>query len=97
MSLNPVYFDDSTGRYKRVTNASTGFTDYFFTVGGGGQTSFVISGGTVTALGKIDVWRNGIQELEGVSDDWQRNTGTNAVVFNSTVPQNAKIRVRLYT
>jgi hypothetical protein len=64
-----------------------------FTVGVGGQTTFVCSPIIDILSGsRLDVYRNGLLLEE--SDDYTKNVGTESVVFSYTVPENATVRVR---
>jgi len=91
MAFNFLRVNSTNGVPKRLANF---YSDQSFTVGGGGQTTFVITGRTINSTDPIQVWQNGLEDVE--TTDWTRNTGTNSVVYNSTVPQNAVIKVRTW-
>jgi hypothetical protein len=97
MSLKPIYWDDVAQRVKRGETAEGfSYADYFAV--SSGQTEFEVEDeGAVTGLVRIDVWQNGLLEVEGDgADEWGRDVDNNSIVFNSAVPNNAEIRIRIY-
>lgn len=98
MALNIAIIDTASGKVKNSGFAFTsgGFADQDFDVGVGGQTTFTATA-TITSTKQIDVWSNGVLMREGASNDYTRNTGTNQIVFNFTVPQNSWVRIRIYS
>lgn len=78
----------------RIFKFST--VDEYFTVTGSPQSSFVIGSATITSGAKIDVYVNGILQQEGASADFERNTGTNSIVFNEAIPVDALVLVRIW-
>lgn len=101
MALHLIAWDTAKGRNKRIPTeyAAGGYVDYDFVVSSDlGQIDFVVVGGTVTVDGKISCFVNGVQYREGVStEQWQRNTGANKIVFNASVRKHGVVRVRLYS
>lgn len=101
MALHLIAWDTVKNRQKRIPTeyAEGGYSDFDFVVSSDlGQTDFTVVGGTVTSDGKIDCFVNGVQYREGVStEQWQRNTGANKIVFNASVRKNGVVRVRLYS
>ncbi len=94
--------DEVTGKIKKteVTLADLGGsgeveTNDDFDVGVGGQSTFVMATGTVTADSIVDVYVNGRLMREGLTYDFSRNAANNQVVFNYTVPESAWVRVRI--
>jgi len=86
--------DTTTNKTKAY---ATLFTDYKFTVGGGGQSVFS-PGVTVPASPvKIDSWVGGVLKEEGATLDFQRNTGANTIDYNETLPQDTRVIVRIYS
>ena len=86
--------DTATGRMKAYSSL---YTDYKFSVGGGGRGAFSPGVTVPAAPVKIDSWVNGILKEEGASLDFQRNTGANTIDYNETIPQNARVIVRIYS
>lgn len=84
---------DDQGRQKRLPSL---YTDFFFDVSSP-QTDFTIVGKTINASDPIQFWQNGIEHDEGVgADDFQRNVGLNKIVSNTAIPQNARVKVRVW-
>lgn len=97
MSLNYLLVDTTTGKRQKGSVAGAGFTaitDQDYDVGGGGQSAFVTTA-PFTSLSTIDVWRGGQLMREG--QDWTRTPGTSTITFAYTVPQNAWVRIRIYS
>jgi hypothetical protein len=90
--------DDTTGKRKLggVVGTIAAPVDEDFDIGGGGAVQVILSN-TISAPQKIDVLRNGQMLREGPTADWQRDVILNKITFNYTIPQNAWIRVRLYS
>lgn len=92
MALKPLSIDVATGKRKAGGVAPT---FYDFDVGVGGQTQFTI--GTVASSTYIEALVNGAERREGVTADWVRVNGApGRVDFNSAVPQNAWVRIKVY-
>lgn len=93
-----LIIDDVTGKKKRggAIGAGSVPVDEDFDIGGGGAVEVVLAN-TISAPQKIDVMRNGQMLREGPTADWQRDVILNKITFNYTIPQNAWIRVRLYS
>lgn len=89
--------DDKTSAHLNgIDNKLNFFDDDDYDVGVGGQTNFV-STNDITASNKVDVFVNGRLQREGASHDYQRTPATNTISFNSTVPENAWVRIRVYS
>jgi hypothetical protein len=80
----------------RVIKAASAADYNHYDVGAGGQTQFVMTSGTIEATNKLEVFENGIVKREGSSYDFERNTGSNAIDFTYTVPENAWVLVKVY-
>ena len=80
----------------RVIKAASAGDYNHYDVGVGGQTQFVMISGTIGTQNKIEVFENGIVKREGASYDYERNTGSNAIDFTYTVPENAWVLVKVY-
>lgn len=72
------------------------FNDDDYDVGVGGATDFV-STSDITLTNQIDVYINGRLQREGASNDYTRDETLDKIVFNFTVPENAWVRLRVYT
>jgi hypothetical protein len=86
--------DSVTGKRKARTSGS--FTDYDFDVGIGGQTVFSV-GEDVTAGTKLDMFWNGRLLREGGSYDYTRDNTADTLTSLVTIPQNAWVRIRVYS
>lgn len=82
--------DGTTGKKKRVPAlyADTSATS-------SGQVDFSVSG--LTASNLVDVWVNGLRQVEGGGEDYTRNVGANKITFNATVPANAVVKIRVWS
>lgn len=92
MALKYLQVDDTTGKRKRL-NAL--FVDTHFTVASGAGTNFTVTG--LTASNLVDVFVNGVLLLEGASASYQRNVGANQIQFLTNQPDNAQVRVRIWS
>jgi len=72
------------------------FNDDDYDVGVGGATDFV-SSNDITLTNQLDVYINGRLQREGVSNDYTRDAALDKIVFNFTVPENAWVRLRVYS
>jgi hypothetical protein len=99
MAFRIALLDAVTNKFKSsnvdISTLALSYVDESFTVGGGGQSNFVVAQ-VFSAPSKIDVFRNGIKEAEGPSNSWQRNVGLNRIEFTYTVPEFALVIVRVY-
>ena len=89
--------DEITGKKKRgplLSSISGGYVDEDFDIIA--PTSFVPLNVDIEIGTKIDVFLNGILLREGSSNSWERNADDNEIVFNTTVPENAWVRVRIF-
>lgn len=72
------------------------FNDDDFDVSAGGQTEFT-STSDITTTNDVDVYVNGRLQREGVSNDYTRDAALDKITFNYTVPENAWVRLRVYS
>lgn len=84
---NPLALD-----FTQVVN----YSDVDFVVGAGGQTEFDVSAYGIGTTSRIDFFRNGQLLIEGASNDYQRDAGTDKVITNYTIPQGSRVKVRVY-
>jgi hypothetical protein len=93
-----VQFDTSTGKLKATSVSAGGLVpkDQNFDVGAGGQANFVVTR-VFDANSTIDVSVNGKLLREGSSYDYVRNVGLNRIEATFTVPQNAWVKIRVWT
>jgi|GEM_PF-4283746 len=83
--------DDTNGRLKRVPVL---YTDTLTVVSsGGGEVDFAVSG--LTASNLVESWVNGMPQVEG--DDFARNVAQNKITYTETQPQNAVIKIRVWS
>lgn len=90
MALKHLLVDDATGKFKR---AAAFYTDTSIT--SSGQVDFSVTG--LTASNLVDVTQNGVDQVEGATDDYQRNVGANKITFNASVPANAIVKIRIWS
>ena len=95
MAQNYALIDTATGQLKNsgVTFATALAADQLFT--STGQTTFTVTA-IFTSVQMVDVYAGGILTAESVSLDWTRNTSTNQITFNYTVPSGTQVRVRVW-
>jgi hypothetical protein len=89
--------DELTGKKKRgpsLAGLTGGFTDEDFDIIA--PTNFLPLTEDITLTQKIDIWVNGVLLREGSSYSWERNIDDNEINFNSTIPENAWVRVRVF-
>ena len=98
-SYRYLVVDQETGDYKRggpATGVGALFYDQDYDTGPGGQTEFTVTA-TIKTGSLIDVFCNGIKQREGAGNDFQRNVLLNKIEFNSNIPQNAWVQIRVYS
>ena len=94
--LKPVFYDDAKGKYITGTSSFSRAEEVFIVTNPAGQTDFQL----VANLGAsqiIDVLLNGADQDEGGSSDFTRDDENDKIIFNSTIPKDAKVKVRLYS
>lgn len=97
MTIKYLVVDTATGIEKlgnAVGGAGSLYIDQYFTATSN-QTVFTASQ-VFTGGSNIDVLQNGIEQREGASFIYQRNTGANTIVFNTGVQVNAEIKIRIW-
>lgn len=99
MAYEVLGVDTLTGKYKR-TGISTsglggGFTDEDFDTGAG-FTNLTLA--TNIEVGtKLDVWVDGRMMREGATEDFIRDAALDKITFSITIPENAWVKVRIYS
>lgn len=93
MARKFVQIDDVTGKQKRVAAL---YTDDFFT-GDGSTVNFTLTNGTITASNLVDALQNGVLVEEGGGADYTRNAGANRLTWSVAPPNNARIRIRVWS
>lgn len=85
---------ENTNIYRFLQSFLDTPTDQYYTATGG-QTIFTPTL-LFNASSQIDVLRNGVEQQEGVSADYQRDAVLNQIIFNSGVTVNAVIKIRVW-
>jgi len=94
MTQYAVVWDTDKSRLVALTS-STAFSDSH-AIAAASQTNF----DTITNIGStdiIDVWVDGRLKREGASNDYERNTGTNQIVFNSGLSAGSWVKIRVHS
>ena len=85
-STGKTFFGSTFSEGAVVVNADLGITEVVLSA-----VSLTL---TTTCL--LEVIRNGQDLLEGASLDFTRDVANNKILFNYTVPKNAKLKFRVY-
>lgn len=101
MPQNLMVFDDTTGKVRRSSIATTDlpfFQDVTYVVTGPNVTEFPVgpAGMDITPLSKIDVFRNGQELVEGATNDYTRDPSSDKIITNYIIPQKSKVHIRVY-
>lgn len=94
-----LVIDTATGRTKASTDVSTLVTNpsvTVTTVSAATQTNFTASSGTIASGNRLEVFINGLLQIEGAGESYTRNTGLNRIEFVTPVIQGAVVIIRVY-
>lgn len=98
MAWKYLVIDDATGRKARgglaVGVGPLFVVEKFLVTNALGQITFALST-NITDLQLIDVLVNGTELDEG--DDFVRDADANTIIFNYTIPKNAKVKIKIYS
>jgi hypothetical protein len=94
MTQYAVVWDTDKERLVALTS-STAFNDSH-AVAAASQTNFDTNT-NINSTDVIDVWVDGRLKREGASHDYQRNTGTNQIVFNTGLNAGSWVKSRVHS
>jgi len=91
-----MVFDTVTERLVQTRNTIASIAgaeaNYYYETSSG-QTDFIL--GETLVSKNVSIFLNGVLQREGVSYNYTLEIGTNTVIFNETVPENAEFMARV--